>query len=150
MTTSAPMLVKLRFVHRDRDRHGNERIYFWRKRQPKIRIREQPGTPEFYDVYRALLQRSVVRGVQPTIDHRPTHGTYRWLGEQYMMSPDFHRLDARTQRVKRAILEATFIEPLAPGDDRQFGDMPISQMRAKAIRVLGSERRRCLKPRTIG
>jgi hypothetical protein len=45
MTGSAHMMLKLRFVHRDTDRYGRVCIYFWRKGQSKIRIREVPGTP---------------------------------------------------------------------------------------------------------
>ena len=52
MMASTPMLVKLRYVHRDRDRHGNVRVYFWRKGQRKIRITAEAGTPEFHEVYR--------------------------------------------------------------------------------------------------
>jgi hypothetical protein len=36
-----------RFVVEDVDRHGNIRIYFRRKGQPKIRLTETPGTDVF-------------------------------------------------------------------------------------------------------
>jgi len=56
MTGLAEMDIKLRFVHVDVDRYGHERLYFRRaKGQPKVRIREAPGTPGFYDRYHQLL-----------------------------------------------------------------------------------------------
>jgi hypothetical protein len=36
-----------RFLVEDVDRHGNLRIYFRRKGQPKIRLTEMPGTAAF-------------------------------------------------------------------------------------------------------
>jgi hypothetical protein len=36
-----------RYLVEDVDRHGNVRIYFRRKGQPKIRLREVPGTNAF-------------------------------------------------------------------------------------------------------
>ena len=40
-----------RFLVEDVDRHGNVRIYFRRKGQPKIRLRELPGTAAFDEEY---------------------------------------------------------------------------------------------------
>ena len=36
-----------RYIVEDVDRHGNVRIYFRRTGQPKIRLRERPGTEAF-------------------------------------------------------------------------------------------------------
>lgn len=37
----------MKYVIEDRDRHGNLRRYYWRKGRPKVRLRAEPGTPEF-------------------------------------------------------------------------------------------------------
>ncbi len=51
--------LKLPFVHRDVDRHGNERIYFRRRvGDVKIRLRATPGTIEFAQEYEAASTRS--------------------------------------------------------------------------------------------
>jgi integrase len=55
---------------------------------------------------------------------------------QFFASPDFQRLDPRSQRVLRGRLESTFLEPIAPGRDEVFADFPLSRMTSKAIRVL--------------
>ena len=115
MMGSPPMVtIKLRFVHGDRDRCGHTRIYFWRKGQRKNRIREKPGTPEFFEVYRRLLDQSESGTLAPATKDvgRLVPDTWRWLCTQYFASAEFKRLDARGQRVRRRILELTFEEPI--------------------------------------
>lgn len=139
MTGLGQMNVKLRFVHEDVDRHGNVRIYFRRaKGQPKIRIHETPGTPEFFDRYRQLLAQSEAGtlAVAARTAPAPTEGTWRWLCARYFASPDFQRMDASSQRVQRARLEKTFGEPVAPGREETFADFPLARMTSRAIRVL--------------
>jgi integrase len=46
------------------------------------------------------------------------------------------RLDERTQRVRRQILESTFDEPIAPGSLKFFRDIPLSRMTADTVEVL--------------
>ena len=47
--------VKFRYVTKDRDRHGNVRLYFRRPGKPKIRLRGLPGSEEFLAAYKAAL-----------------------------------------------------------------------------------------------
>ena len=131
--------VRYRYVHEDVDRHGNVRIYFWRKGQRKIRIRAKPGTPEFDAAYHATKLRSETGELVPadSVDARlPKRSTWRWLCTQYFGSVDFRRLGLSTQRVRRGILEATFDEPIAPNATETFANFPLQRMTAKAIRVL--------------
>src|SRR5262249_45538803 len=88
----------------DRDRHGNIRIYFRVKRQPKVRLRGTPWTPEFMAEYEAAKG-----AVVPTTARGITPGTWRWLCIRYFAEcSEYKRLDARSQHVRRQILEATF------------------------------------------
>ena len=126
--------VAYRFVIEDHDRHGNVRVYFRRKGQRKIRIRETPGTEAFERRYRELLagcQPEVQTGPKP-----PLPRTWRWLCVQYIASPTFKGLDPMTQRQRRSVLEMTFKEPIHPDAEETFGDFPLSRMTPKAIRVL--------------
>ena len=116
----------------DRDRHGNIRIYFRAKGRAKVRIRGTPWTPEFMADYDAAKGEPV-----PTQRKGITPGTWRWLCVRYFAEcADYLRLDARTKRVRRGILEATFDEPIAPGSAKFFRDFPLSRMTADAIEVL--------------
>jgi integrase len=116
----------------DRDRHGNIRIYFRSKNRPKVRLRGTPWTPEFMADYDAARGRT-----SPTKNKGFTPGTWRWLCVRYFAEcAEFRRLDARTQHVRRMILEATFDEPIAPGSPKLFRDFPLSRMTSDAVEVL--------------
>jgi hypothetical protein len=49
---------------------------------------------------------------------------------------DYLRLDDRTKRVRRGVLEGTFDEPIAPGSSKFFRDFPLSKPSSDAIEVL--------------
>ncbi|OEO28993.1 hypothetical protein VW23_027500 [Devosia insulae DS-56] len=84
------MELKLKHITIDQDRHGNERVYFRKRGQPKIRLRERVGSEEFHEEYRCAL-----RGIPFVKDEappkaelpklgRPTVGTFRYLVHEYM------------------------------------------------------------------
>ena len=93
-----------RYLVEDVDRHGNVRIYFRRKGQPKIRLRELPGTDAFDKEYQRAFrgEREQRPGDQHTV---AMPGTMRWLCAQYYASSAFQSLAASTRKVRRAILE---------------------------------------------
>jgi integrase len=93
-----------RYLVEDVDRHGNVRIYFRRKGQPKIRLRELPGTAAFDAEY----QRVFSGELKPpsTRQHGlAVPGTMSWLCTQYYASPKYQSLAASTRKVRRGILE---------------------------------------------
>ncbi|SOR29802.1 Integrase family protein [Methylorubrum extorquens] len=128
----------------DTDRHGNVRVYFREKGRPKIRLAGIPWSEPFMEAYRAAVEvRTVAPAASDTPAARPaaTQGTWRWLCERYFVAPEFTGgLDPRTRKVRRALLEATFIEPIAPGSAKLFSEFPIDRMTPKAIRVLRDRR----------
>jgi integrase len=128
--------VQFPYVYTDTDRHGNVRVYFWRgKGTPKVRIKEALGSPEFVSKYKELVD-----GPPPAAatdpNGPPTKGTWRWLAEAYMRSRAFLSLDSETQAFRRRVLKGTYAEPRKPGAPEVFGDMPVGNMGAKAVRVL--------------
>ena len=63
--------------------------------------------------------------------------TWRWLCVRYFAECiEYRRLDKRTQHVRRQILEGTYEEPIAPGAQKFFRDMPLSRMTTDAIETL--------------
>jgi len=116
----------------DEDRHGNIRIYFRAKNRPKVRLRGTPWTEQFMAEYEAAKVETRPHKAKEIIA-----GTWRWLCVKYFAEcADFLRLDARTRRVRRAVLEATYDEPIAPGSPKLFRDFPLYRMNADAIEVL--------------
>src|SRR6266481_5306280 len=80
-----------RFLVEDVDRHGNVRIYFRRKGQPKIRLTEMPGTAAFDAEY----QRAFSGELKPPSASQygaAMPETLRWLCEQYYASSAFQLL----------------------------------------------------------
>jgi integrase len=100
------MKIKLQYVVEDVDRHGNVRLYFRRKGQPKVRLPGIPGSAEFMDAYRqALAGQAVAQAPGSTVGRKPGANTMRWLIETYYGSAEFKRLDERTQHVRRLVLD---------------------------------------------
>ncbi|MFZ4807192.1 MAG: tyrosine-type recombinase/integrase [Hyphomicrobiaceae bacterium] len=130
--------VRMRYVYEDTDRHGNVRLYFWRKPGRKIRIRARPGTEEFARTYHELME--LAESGQQSPDTKPgkaAAGTLRWLVETYAKSAEFkHQLDEQTQRVRTNILESCLAEPVRPGAGETFAAFPLARLVPKAIKVL--------------
>jgi integrase len=116
----------------DTDRHGNVRIYFRAKWRPKARLRGTPWTPEFMASYEEAKG-----GAESRRGKAVATGTWRWLCVEYFRTcADYLRLDDRTRRVRRGILESTFDEPIVPGCHKLFRDMPVSKLTTDAIGTL--------------
>ena len=137
--TAVKIWVSFPYVHRDTDRHGNARLYYRRRMgEPKIRLRETPGTPEFTVEYEAAQARAGAERVSKASAGLavPTVGTLRWLCVAYFRSAEFRNLDPSTQRARRQILESCLAEPIAPGARETFADFPLRRITGKVLRIL--------------
>ena len=136
------MRVRLKWVHQDTDRHGNVRVYFWRrgsKSGPKVRIHEEPGSDAFLKRYRELVALSDMGGlavVAPAIERPQTH-TLGWLVAKYRNEcPAYLALDRIGQRTRAGVLKHILAEPVAPGEPELYRDYPLDRLTGKSIRVL--------------
>ncbi|HKD48208.1 MAG TPA: tyrosine-type recombinase/integrase [Rhizomicrobium sp.] len=116
-------------------------VYFRRPGQNKVRLRGSPWSPEFMVQYgQAMAEYELTgKGEAPTIGScdKSISGTWRWLCEQYMACAEFKSLTGTTPSTRRRNLEWTWQQPINPDQPNlKFGDMPISKMTAKAVRVL--------------
>jgi hypothetical protein len=79
----------------DRDRHGNVRVYYRRRKGfPKVRLEGTPWTPEFMAAYDAAKKAAPTQGVltRPTLPN-----TWSWLCLRYFAEcTEYKRLDPRT------------------------------------------------------
>jgi hypothetical protein len=85
-----------------------------RKGDPRIRLREQPGTPEFEREYRrAFSGEAAIDAATRPIDRKAAEGSLRWLCEQYYASAAFLTgLDPKTTRPRRRrILDEICLQP---------------------------------------
>jgi hypothetical protein len=118
-------------VHRYKSRHGQERIYFrLGNGHPYHRIREEVGSPEFWEAYALLLKRETIfeKANQP-IAPAILPDSFRWLCSRYANSVEFKKRD-------KPILDACCLEPIAPRDQRLFADLPIANLTLQHLKVL--------------
>ena len=127
--------IRLRYVSEDRDRHGNVRLYLRLPGRAKVRLHEMPGTEAFLAEYQAAVAGFAPRPVAARRLEAET-GTLLWLCTAYAATGEFRSLDARTQRVRRRILETCCAEPIAPGKAPLMGALPVRRMPPKVITAL--------------
>lgn len=129
-----PKKFSRKYVCEDRT-DGVLRFYFRKRGQKKVRLPGVPGSDEFNKAYYEALE-GIADADEPKGPRLAKRGTLRWLCEQYFGSAEYKRLDPKTRRVRRSILESCWAEPTKPGGSKLFEDMPVPSFTAKAVRVL--------------
>src|SRR5688572_2091335 len=105
------MRIRLKWVHQDTDRHGNVRVYFWRRgahASPKVRIHEEPGSDAFLARYRELVTLSVLGTTKPKVETTSTMKprTLGWLVHRYKTEcAAYMALDSDGRRTRAGILK---------------------------------------------
>jgi integrase len=133
-----------KYVIADLDRHCKVRLYFRRRPEPKVLLREAPGTPafdrEYFLAYAGEPAPPVAAAVGVSLRLGPAlGGSLRWLVEQYYESAVFKKLDDSTRQVRRRILDAV-CERTLKGDPRRLGDLPFAGMEPHHIAKLRDEK----------
>ena len=98
------MSIKLKYISRDTDRHGNARVYF-RKDGKKVRLLSPVGTPEFLNEYRMAILGEHPKQHPTKSIQKAKPGTLRELIKGYYSSAAYLSLANRTRRVRRQILD---------------------------------------------
>ncbi len=127
LTKGNDVKIDYPYLCKDRDRHGNVRVYYRRKGR-KVRLLATLGTADFQAEYDAAHG--------PRRAKSTNHDTYRGLVARYVASPEFRALDPSTQRQKRLVLESTCLEPLAPDSDKMMADCPLKSFTRQHVRIL--------------
>ncbi len=140
------------YVRRDRTRHGKVVLLFSRtNRAPYIRIRQEVGSPEFHEVYAALLKgETIAKAAAPEKPiTKATPDTFRWMCNGYAKSDDFKPRD-------KAIIDAICLQPLKTSNPNgpKFADLPISELTLDHLETLRkrkkNENARSEKGRRLG
>lgn len=124
---------KPRHVVVDIDRLGNERIYYRKPGQRKIRLRGPLYSAEFWDDMAAVSRGELKPRAekQPSRNALPPAGTFNRLCVDYYNSADFRRLNPDTRYRRRLTLD-----PLR----EEFADLPAARLEAKHIRKMRDKR----------
>lgn len=127
--TGSGVDLKLRYLVEDLDRHGNVRLYVRRPGQPKVRLQQRPGSPEFLEEYR----RAIAGEIKPKAPRPRTSDprSLSWLCARYYESAEYKRLAPSTQHVRRLLLDA-----LCQDD----GEKPYALLEPRHVRDMRDER----------
>jgi integrase len=96
--------IRLKFVHRFRDRHGKTRHYFRRPGYKRVSLPGLPGSAEFMAAYQAALAGHSAPRIEIGVS-RTKPGSVAAAVAAYFGSMAFGNLAADTQRQRRRILE---------------------------------------------
>ena len=132
------MMIRLKNVCREIDRHKKVRYYYRAGKGPRIALTGEPGSAEFKASYDAACAGILLpaSSALPQPLKLAVPRTLRWLCQNYFAAPEFTGLDASTQRVRRQLIEHCLTEPTEPGAATTFADFPLDRLTPKAIRVL--------------
>ena len=131
------METDLPYLERDKDRHGNPRIYV-RRNGKRVRIREQEGTLEFAKSYADALEKLCGKLPAKAAPPLTTHpkGTLGYMGAKYFASKEFEKIAKKSQQARRSCLEECFKEPLSDDDPEPMGNCPLKHLSSQKIRRL--------------
>jgi len=135
---SGMMLLDLPYLLSDPDRHGNPRLYV-RRHGKRIRIKEQPGTPEFLAAYGSAvvaLERPTDAAMRQAASV-PKKGTMSWLAASYFKeSGEFKALTEKSRLARRACIEDSLQEPLKPSSKLLIRDVPVGRFGPVHVKLL--------------
>lgn len=125
------------YVVADRDRHGNVRLYYWRKGRPKIRLRATLGTAEFLTEVEAAKAASDAAAPKSVREIAPT--SFRALCLDYFSGANFRLLDKKTARQNRLLLE-DICRSIAPKTGLERGTLPYALLEPKHVEEIRDEK----------
>lgn len=95
-------VLRLKYVHRFKDRHGKIRYYLRRPGMKLVALPGAPGTPEFMAAYQAAISGPAVRVASR---RQLVAGSLDALADAWYKSAPFRQLGKSTQAVYRRIVE---------------------------------------------
>jgi integrase len=128
--------LDLPYLSKERDRRGNLRLYA-RRHGKRIRLKEQPGSPDFLKSYAAAVEAlNDAAGAVIPVKGKTTPGTLGWLTARYMASNVFAKFDSISQRTRQGVLEHCLREPIKPGSKEIMAGCPLTVLSAKRVAML--------------
>lgn len=122
---------KPRYVAIDRDRHGNERIYYRAPGKPKIRLRGPLLSAEFWDDYRAAQRGQLKPRAPEKRMADPVRGSFHALCVAYYKSAEYKRLSPRSRYVRKLLLDGICQQKDASGG--ALGEKSAARMERRHI-----------------
>jgi len=129
--------VRIKYLYEDIDRHGNVRLYIKPPGGRKTRVREEVGSPAFWEAYQLILSRQTPK---PSSSIHVLQDSLRALVQAYQASQDFKALAPATQTQRRYLLASVCDSVIVRGDwKKERGDLPAAQMESAHVWELVDE-----------
>jgi integrase len=126
----------------DEDRHGNKRLYV-RRHGRKIRIRvpieDKRAFAEAYGAAIEALENGAPASQKDPPNSAPPN-TLGWLAAKYFESVEFATLVAKSQSMRRAIIESCLAEPVKPKSPDTMKFVPLILLSGAHIKTLRDRR----------
>lgn len=133
--------TEFRYLLRDKDRHGNQRVYYRRPGAKMIRLQAPIGTQEFIEEYRRARDGVTTAAAKTSRIVRAEQGSLRELIEGYYRSANYKSLSLSTQRARRGILDHVCLSVIdTPAGPKARGMLPFAQMLPKHVRAIRDEK----------
>lgn len=125
--------IKLRYLEYNPSRHGEDRYFVRRPGQKqRIRLHGVPGSDEWLDQYKAAMDGTLAPATPVRrVRGKAIVGSLRYGIETYYASDDFKGLDARTQRLRRNLLDRLCERTNKRGDP--YANQPLRALDAAKI-----------------
>lgn len=134
------MDIRIKFVTRDRDRHGNVRLYY-RRAGRKIRVRGEPGSVAFAEHYAELNRMFEAGTFAVAAGVRDAPGTFGWLVKTYLASAAWQALDSSTQRARGRVIDHMLDEPVVRGEPVTYREFPLPRLTLPKLEILRDRKR---------
>lgn len=126
------MRIKLRYLEYNPDRHGNDRYFVRVPGRKRVRLLAEAGTDAFLEEYRVAIAGALKSVPVPRVSRTGTlPGSLRHGVETYYASEAFKELDARTQRLRRNLLDRLCQRTNKRGE--RYADQPLRALDSPKI-----------------
>lgn len=123
--------VEFKYLVRDKDRHGNVRVYVRAPGKAKVRLRAEEGSDAFLQEYRDAM--SGARPAKPSRRTAAAPGSFDAILAAAAASPEWKALDKREMLTRRQILEK-WGNVITPQSGVRIGTLPLTSFEERHVR----------------
>lgn len=126
--------IDLRYLHRERSRHGKLCFYVRYPGKPRVRVSNPDDPACVAEAFRMARNETLTPKRHIKSKRRNPKGSLGAICTLYFASEEFKRLNTKTQAVRRGILDSCVAEPWEGDTDWLYGDCPIVELRPRDIK----------------
>lgn len=126
----------IKYLERSVNRHGRERFYVRLPGKDRVRVDDPAGPEEIAVAFKIAHGEADKPAAKASRAPKAEKGSLRHMIGEYVASEEFKDLDARTQKVRRAILESICLEPHKDDDRYFYAECPAKKLTAQDVKAI--------------